>query len=65
MTCKMCSITKLLIPPLKTHPLPLDSSTKNLKFIIPFFTNSKQCLYWPTRLPLHFDKIPSFINFAL
>ena len=62
-TCKMCSMTTLLIPPLNIYPPPvLGSSTKNLNFIIPSFTNSKQRLYWPPRHPSIFIKfLPSLI----
>ena len=55
---KMCIITKLstwLIPPLNTYHSLLDSSTKNLKFILPSFTNSKYKKFLPS-LILHCKK---------
>ena len=41
----MCIITKLLIPPHNTYLPLLDSPIKNLKFTIPFFTNSKHSVF--------------------
>ena len=45
MTYKIYIITKLLIPPFNTYPLPLDTSTRNVKLIIPSFTNSKHSVF--------------------
>ena len=65
MTYKTCIITKLLIPPHNTYPLPLDSSTKNLKFVIPLSLIQNIVYLLANPPPLHFEKTPFFINFAL
>ena len=45
MTYKTCIITKLLIPPHNTYPLPFRFLYQKLEICYPSFTNSKHSVF--------------------